>query len=466
MKEELQPSLTEFGQEHLLDFWNRLDQNEQESLAAEIGTIDFNLIDSLYQQRGDQVDLEDLSTRVGEPPLFRLGDSANRFSPEDARNRGIEALRAGEMGIILVAGGRGSRLGFAHPKGTYRIGPVSNNCLFQIIVEKTVAVSRRHGTRLPLYLMTSPATHLETIKFFSRHSRFGLPEDDLRFFCQGTMPAVDAATGKVLLAEPDHVALSPDGHGGMLAAIERCGGLDEFEARGVKHLFCMQVDNPLIDLCSPEFIGYHLLSGSEFSSQVVAKQTPFDKVGNVVRLGEELQVIEYSDPRMEKIAELKKPDGSLLISSGSIAVHVMEVAFLRRMARKADGLPFHVAHKKVKHVDSGGSPVKPEKPNAFVFERFIFDLMPSAKNAMVVEVDPLEHFAPLKNAPGEEKDTPEMVKSRMVALHGEWLRQAGVEVAPGVDVEISPLFALDAEELAEKIEPATRVTEPTYFHES
>lgn len=462
MKEELVASLARHGQAHLLAFWDELDDGQREQLAAEIAEIDFELMDRLYRQQSGPEEIRGLAERASEPPAFRLGSGENRFAPAEARRRGAEALAAGEMGVVLVAGGQGTRLAFEHPKGMFPIGPVSGNSIFQIHLEKIVATSRRYGTRIPLYLMVSPATHAETDEFFVRHDCFGLPWDDVKIFCQGTMPALDVATGKVLLAERHGVALSPDGHGGMLSAMARNGVLDELQGRGIRQVFYFQVDNPLVEVCGPEFIGYHLLSGSEFSSQVVAKRTPFDRLGNVVEVDGRLHVIEYSD-LPDEIAQRRKADGSLLIWAGSIAVHVMDVAFLVRMAESADALPFHIARKKVSHVDPTGRRVEPQRPNAIKFERFVFDLMPSAANAIVVEVDWARHFAPLKNASGAEQDTPESVKAQMVALHTQWLRRAGAEVADGVQVEISPLFALDAEELARKTRPGTRVTEATYF---
>jgi UDP-N-acetylglucosamine/UDP-N-acetylgalactosamine diphosphorylase len=462
MKDDLLRHLAAFGQEHLLDFWDQLSEGGRERLASEIRQIDFRQIASLWQRRSGPQDVGTLAEQAAPAPSFRLGDPGNRFAPDEARQRGAEALRAGEVAVNLVAGGQGTRLGFEHPKGMFPIGPVSGNCLFQIHVEKILAASQRYGVRIPLYLMTSPATHAATVEFLSEHDRFGLPEAELAIYCQGTMPAVDAATGKVLLAEKHRVALSPDGHGGLLAALHRNGCLDDMRRRGIRHLFHVQVDNPLIETGSTEFLGYHLLSESEMSTQVVAKETPYDRVGNVVSVDGRLHVIEYSD-LPDHVAQRRAADGSLLLRAGSIAVHVMDVAFLERMAASADALPFHIAHKKVPYIDSEGVPVDPQAPNALKFERFIFDLMPSARNAIVVEVDAARHFAPLKNASGQKQDTPEMVRAQMVALHAEWLRRAGAELADGVPVEVSPLFALDAGELAERIRPGTRVTEGTYF---
>jgi UDP-N-acetylglucosamine/UDP-N-acetylgalactosamine diphosphorylase len=366
------------------------------------------------------------------------------------------------VGVILVAGGQGTRLGFDHPKGMFPIGPISGRSLFQIYVEKILAAGRRHGVRIPLYLMTSPATHKKTKAFFSRHHNFGLEAEDLIIFRQGTMPAVDAASGRVLLERPGQIALSPDGHGGTLAALARSGALADIQQRGLRHLFYFQVDNPLVDVCGAEFVGCHLLTDSEMSTQVVAKQHPKDQLGNVVQVDGRLQVIEYSD-LPDDVAERRNADGSLEIWAGSIAVHMFAVDFLRRMAAAADALPFHIAHKKVAYIGRAGRLVKPKKTNAIKFERFIFDLMPSAARAIVVEVDPQEAFAPLKNASRAATDTPEWVRAQMVAQHRRWLRRAGAEIDDGVAVEICPLWALDAEETAAKIKPGTRIAEATYF---
>jgi UDP-N-acetylglucosamine/UDP-N-acetylgalactosamine diphosphorylase len=343
----------------------------------------------------------------------------------------------------------------------FPIGPLSGKTLFQIHVEKIVAAARRYGVRIPLYLMTSPATHDETVAFFAAHGRFGLPAEDFFVFRQGTMPAVDAETGRALLEAPGRIAASPDGHGGTLAALDQSGALGDIERRGIRHLFYLQVDNPLVDICGREFVGYHLLADSEFSTQVVAKRDPLDRVGNVVQIDGRLMVIEYSD-LPDDAARRHNADGSLAIWAGSIAVHVMDAAFLRRLVGSADALPFHIAKKKVIAVDPLAKDVQPH--SAIKFERFI-DLMPQAERAIVVEVDQGRAFAPLKNAPGAKADTAQTVQAQMAALAREWLRQAGAEVAGDVPVEISPLFALDAGDLAGKVRPGTRVTKPTYFGE-
>jgi len=248
----------------------------------------------------------------------------------------------------------------------------------------------------------------------------------------------------------------------MLAALARSGALDDIQRRGIQQLFYFQVDNPLVDICGLEFVGYHLAAQSELSTQVIAKRDPLERVGNVVKIGDRLMVIEYSD-LPDDAAKRRNADGSLAIWAGSIAVHVIDAALLQRLAGSADGLPFHLARKKVPCINAAGEPVAPSQPNAIKFERFIFDLLPQAQRAIVVEVDPARAFAPLKNASGAKEDTPESVRAQMAAEARTWLRQAGAKIGDDVLVEISPLMALDAEELAGKIQQGMRVTKPTYF---
>lgn len=454
--------LLEYHQEHLLAAWNDLSDEQRESLVVSLQAIDFDLIRRLYESRTKQPDIGSLLRNATSPRGPRLRDRADAARRQAAVRCGEDALRGGRVACILVAGGQGTRLGFEHPKGMFPIGPLSGHSLFQIFAEKILARGKRYGCRIPLALMTSPATHAETVDYFERHGRFGLG-DDLHVFCQGTMPSVDANTGKILLAGPDALALSPDGHGGMLAAIHRNGILERFRRAGIRHLFYFQVDNPLLDIAAPEFIGHHILAGSEMSTLVVAKQTPFDKVGNVVQVGDRLHVVEYSD-LPDELAAKPGPDGAPLLWAGSIGVHVIETDFLARVADLAEVLPFHVALKKVTYYDpETRAIVKPQTANAVKFERFIFDLIPHAQNAIVIEVAEDDQFAPLKNAPGAERDTPEYVRDRMAAKCRRLLHEAGCQTEGEPVVEISPLFALDSSDLAAKLPKNTRVARAVYY---
>ena len=453
--------LDKHQQSHLCQFWDQLDPQQQTQLSEQIANVDFEELRTAVGKTPSDNDWGALAARSTSPPAIRLA-GANSYDSVDAKRVGEEALSGGRIGALLVAGGQGSRLGFHHPKGMYPVGPLSERTLFQVFVDQLLALQRRHDVRIPLYLMTSPATHAETIEYFQQHSWLGLDQDQVRIFCQGTMPAIDAETGKLLLADKGALFLSPDGHGGTLAALHRAGCLDHMAEHGVDQLFYFQVDNPLVAVADSVFVGYHLLAGSEMTTQVIAKHDPLERVGNVVAVDGHLQIIEYSD-LPDDVARRVGEDGSLEIWAGSIAVHMFDCSFLRRMAESDVALPWHLARKKVPFVNADGMRVEPEEPNAIKLERFIFDLLPSAKNALVVEVDEQSAFAPLKNATGAPKDTPETTRAAIVALHRNWLQQAGCDVAAHVQVEIHPNFALDAEELASKIDSTTSIAGNHYF---
>ena len=466
--------LKNFGQEHLLTFWDVLSDSERESLSVQINSLDFAQIAELYARRNESAESLTLADRANDPPAYKFSTVTNPtpckaskpMTVEEACEAGTETLRSGKVACVLVAGGQGTRLGFPHPKGMYPIGPVSSATLFQFHFEKVLAMSRRFGHRVPYCIMTSPATHIETVNFLAEKKNFGIPAEDVFVFCQGTMPAVSMEDGKVLLDSKGDIALSPDGHGGMLAAIAKGSQsvLKQLRERGIDYLFYNQVDNPLVRIGSPEFLGYHILSGSELTSQVIRKRLSNDKVGNIVEADGRLHVIEYSD-LPESVGKRTNSDGSLKIWAGSIAVHVFNTELLERASQSTTALPFHYARKKVPFVDvQSGERVKPDKENAIKFERFIFDLLPSAKNAVVVEVDPPNHYAPLKNAPGAPTDSPETVKRDITAMHTAWLRQAGAAVQEGTPVEISPLFADSPEAVAANIGKGQTFGEPTYLH--
>lgn len=460
-KQQLLAKLEPLGQQHLVAFWDELSASEQQQLAEQIEAVDFELIDSLYHGKVDQPDWVELSHRAVPPPAIRLGE-ASEAEMLQAIEMGIAALHTGKVGVLITAGGQGSRLGFDLPKSMYKIGPISNASLLQIHVEKIRANAKRYGKAIPLYLMTSPATHADTLKFLKDNDNFGLAADDLVVFCQGTMPAVAIDSGKMLLAEKGKLFLSPDGHGGTVAALGASGALEHMRKRGIEQLFYLQVDNPLVPICDPQLLGHHLMAKSELTSIAVKKKHPHEKFGNFAMIDGRMNVIEYSDIP-DEVAELTDADGELKFWAGSLAIHVFERTLFERALEIKDMMPFHIARKKVPFVDEQGKLVNPVDANALKFERFIFDLLPQAERPLVVEYREDECLAPLKNASGAAIDTPEYVREMLFKLHRRWLQAAGATFADGVTVEISPLFALDAAGVAKKIKPGHHFPKSEYL---
>jgi UDP-N-acetylglucosamine/UDP-N-acetylgalactosamine diphosphorylase len=463
MNSRLLTRLKQFDQQHLLRHLDKLDEDGRQSLTEQIAAIDFQQIAGLFAGFGKTAKWAEMARRARPPVALRLNDeSANPVPREQAVTQGEQALSAGQIGMILVAGGQGSRLGFHHPKGLLPLGPVSGRTLFQIHIDRLQAINARYGCTVPLYVMTSPATHEETGDFLKRNRWFGYPPQAARIFCQGTMPAVDATTGHLLLAAKDRLFASPDGHGGMLAALQRSGSLRDMQARRLQQIFYCQIDNPLAQVCDPATLGYHILTESEMSSQAVPKTDPLQKVGNIVAIDGKVQIIEYSD-LPDDVARQTEADGSLTLWAGNIAVHVFDVEFLDRMTEHADALPFHLAHKKVPFIDDDGHLVQPDQPNAIKFERFIFDLLPMARHSIVVEVEPAEAFSPVKNAATESTSTAFTAQQSMIAQARRRLQAIGVEVDEGVAVELDPQLMLDSRQLRDATAGVTRIQEPLYL---
>lgn len=446
-----------YHQEHLLRGWESLPKEQQLAFARQLEQIDFDELIGLFQDQrsGRAARAESPAQKAfrAKPPaaLIRQPRSdLERVKWQTAYAHGEQLLREGRVAAILVAGGQGTRLGFDHPKGMFPIGPVSDASLFQLFCEQILARSRHAGKPIPYYIMTSEATHAETVEFFADNHHFGLPRSDVVFFQQGTMPAVDASTGSLLLSAPGALAMSPDGHGGLLQALQKAQLIEDMERRGIDYLYYHQVDNPQAIVVDPSYLGWHALEGADVSTKVVSKSGPEEKMGVAVDVDGLTQIIEYSDMPKE-VTERRNSAGELELWAGSTAIHIFSREFLNRLTAAQWGLPFHVAHKAVPYYNpEKGQSESPVQPNAYKFERFIFDVLPEARKALIVEADRNREFAPLKNASGAH--SPPDVKRSLVELYRSWLKQAGVEVPSDTAVEISPLVALDGAELAGKLQ--------------
>ena len=456
--EKIEAQLEDAGQQHLVRFWDGLSETQQQSLTDQIAAIDFKELAAIAGKASSENEAVANPAERAIPPqtVVRLPQTEGDLARLDEATRlGRQALAAGKVAAVLVAGGQGTRLGFPHPKGMFPVGPVSQNTLFQIFCEQLIARSERAGVTIPYLIMTSAATHDETVSFFESNDMFGLPPGSVHFFQQGSMPAVDsipdeAGTHRVLMAGPGTIATSPDGHGGILTALKSSGLLDQVRANGVEHLYYHQVDNPTAIVCDPTCIGFHIQTESDMSTKVVEKVTPQEKMGVVVEVDGKTQIIEYSELTGD-LASKTDADGNWIFWAGNTAMHVFRCDFLDQLTSSSDGLTFHVARKNVPYVDESGNAVKPDdpaNPNAFKFERFIFDALPAASNALVLEASRAREFNPVKNREGA--DSPETAKAALVDIARNWLASNGHDIPANTTVEISPLFALEESDLAGK----------------
>lgn len=468
--EALRDAFEEAGQGQVFRFWPDLSEEEQGHLLEQAREIDLAEIAELVRThlRGEQSEGIDFSG-LEPAPFEALPQSAEeRARWQAARQRGEEALRGGKVAAFTVAGGQGTRLGYEGPKGTFRVTPVKQKPLFQVFAEKILAARRRYGAEVPWFIMTSHANHEETVRFFRDHSFFGLPEQEVTFFRQGRMPAVDL-DGQILLESRGSIAMSPDGHGGSLRALCRSGSIRKMEERGIEFISYFQVDNPLVQAIDPTFIGFHAQAGSDMSSKMIPKAYPEEKVGVFARHQDRMLVVEYSD-LPEDLAEERDEKGELRFRCGSIAIHILSTRFVKKLGEGEGGdgalLPFHRANKKIPTVDARGEPVKPEKPNGVKFEMFVFDALPFARDPVVVETDRADEFSPVKNAEGV--DSPATCLRDQLKQFARWAEAAGLPVAkdpegvPAVKFEVSPLFAVDAESFAQSW---LKLPEKPHLHE-
>ncbi|MGF1484937.1 MAG: UTP--glucose-1-phosphate uridylyltransferase [Opitutales bacterium] len=457
--EDLRAQFEAAGQGHVFRFWDQLDEDGRARLIEEAREIDLEelrgLIDTLVMNyEGSGVDLSDLEPA----PYIPLVDGADEGRLQDqaaARDAGEAALREGRVAAFVVAGGQGTRLGYDGPKGTFPVTPLRQKTLFQVFAEKIRAARDAYGAAIPWFIMTSHANDVPTRRFFEAQGWFGLGADSVHLFKQGRMPAVDKA-GKILLAARDSIALSPDGHGGSLRALVRSGACETMRAAGVDVLSYFQVDNPLVPVIDPVFIGHHLQAGSDLSSIMVEKAYAKEKLGHFCTQRGRMVVIEYSD-LPDELAEQTTDAGNLRFNAGSIAIHVFKRAFVERCGSGTDPdfhLAFHRAEKKVATVDAAGEPVTPASPNGVKFEMFVFDALPFAGNPVIVEAAREAVFSPVKNAEGV--DSPESSRADQCRQFARWLKAAGVEIEtdatglPPFTLEISPLFANDPATFARK----------------
>ena len=464
--ESLRELLGARRQTHLLAFYNELSPSQQRALTKQLTALDWDALDELTETHVRQKPDLSAPEPITPAPYYPV-------VPEDeavyarARTLGETLIRGGQVAAFTVAGGQGTRLGWDDPKGTFIATPLSRKPLFQLFAEQLRKTGELYGVVVPWYIMTSGANHAVTQDFFEAHDFFGLGRENVTLFPQGMIPSI-GFDGKLLLGEKHALALNPDGHGGSLTALAKSDALADMARRGVTQISYFQVDNPNVRCIDPLFIGLHVQDGAQMSSKMLRKASPKEKVGVFCVAGGKPCVIEYSD-MPDALAEAKDADGTLQFDAGSIAIHMISVAFAQRFATGGGDhleLPFHRAEKKVPYTDpETGEHVQPEAPNAVKLERFIFDALPLAEHSIILETDRVEEFAPIKNAEGT--DSPESSRQLQTARAARWLEASGVTVPyknGEVDavIEISPLTALSADDLKDadlpaRIEPGQHV---------
>ncbi len=390
MKEkELENVLKEHNQEHIFEAYKKLDEKGKEKLTAQIEKIDWSILamaghEELAQERGKLVPLSALEV----PEIER-----NRAKYEQV---GLDAIKAGKVGAVLLAGGQGTRLGFDGPKGKYNIGITKEMYIFERLIRNLQEVTDKAGCFVPLYIMTSDKNNDETIAFFEEKDYFGYPKDFVKFFKQEMAPSVDF-NGKLFMEALDSLSLSPNGNGGWFYSMAVTGVLNDVKVRGVEWLNIFAVDNVLQRIADPVFVGATLDSGRVSGAKVVRKADPEEKIGVLCLEDGKPSIVEYYE-MTEEIINSREANGELSYNFGVILNYLFRVDQLEEISSKK--MPVHVVEKKIPYLDENGVLIKPESPNGYKFELLVLDMIHLFENCLSYEVVRDYEFAPIKNKTG------------------------------------------------------------------
>jgi len=474
----LKSKFSKAGQEHVFTFWEKLSEGEREHLLDQLERIDAERVNDIYKKaiKADE-DAKNSSPDAIEPlPEDAFESIVGAEAKEvEYRKTGLRAIAEGEVAVLLMAGGQGTRLGSSDPKGCYNIGLPSKKSLFQIQAEKIkrlqVVAEKECGKPagsvvIRWYIMTSEPTHDATRAFFGwgkngerldsgKPANFGLSEEQVIFFKQGVLPCL-SSEGKILLETPGKVAVAPDGNGGLYAAlrtplkkqinnINAPSIIADLRTRKIQNIHAYCVDNCLVKVADPVFVGYCTSKEAECGAKVVPKAYPTESVGVVAHKDGKYSVVEYSEITPAQAEKVDPKTGALAFRAANIVNHFYTTTFLERTREMENSMAFHIARKKIPSValDTGAQ----GKTNGMKLEMFVFDVFPFTEQFAVLEVAREEEFSPLKNAPGTKADNPETSRRDLLAQQKRFLEKAGATLKEGVEVELSPLLSYSGEGL-------------------
>lgn len=400
--------LSKYGQEHILRYFDELNDSEKQELLDQIEIIDFSVIDNLDAEKNAN------SVRGEFEPLGAVTIDDIASNSEKYAVAGIEAIRNGKAAAVLLAGGQGTRLGFDKPKGMFNIGVDEELYIFQCLVNNLMDVVKLAGAWVPLYIMTSEKNHSDTVGFFKEKNYFGYDPSYVHFFIQDMAPSVDYE-GKVLMESKSRISVSPNGNGGWFSSLVRAGLLEEIKSSGVEWLNVFAVDNVLQRMADPLFIGAVISSGLQSGSKVVSKASPDEKVGVLCLEDGKPSIVEYYE-MTEEMRTLLNEKGELAYKYGVILNYIFNVKKLEEICDAK--MPVHVVEKKIPYMDENGEFISPEKPNGYKFETLVLDMVHMQDSCLAYEVVREKEFAPVKNAVGVDSvDTArELLKANGVKI--------------------------------------------------
>ena len=409
--EEVERKIKRYGQEHLLDYYDRLPEGEKkEKFEKQLENIDFEMIDSLYKK----TTLEPKNENANVEPIEywdkeRLGGKYDFYE-----EIGIDAIKDGKLAAVTMAGGQGTRLGHNGPKGTFDIGLDSHKSLFELLCDSLKEAGKKYGVTIPWFIMTSRENNKETVEFFEKNKFFGYQKDkNIFFFIQGELPMVDTE-GKILIGEDGLIKQAADGHGGIYESLVKNGMTEKMKQLGIEWVFIGGVDNCLVKMVDPVLMGVAIDKEVTVACKSIVKANPHEKVGVFCKRNGRPGVIEYSEIT-DEMAEAVDENGELLYGESHILCNLFNIKAVERMGTTP--LPYHSAYKKAKFIDKDGNLVVPDSPNAYKFEAFLFDAFGEVDDMAILRVKREEEFAPVKNADSAGVDCPSTARKLYEDFH-------------------------------------------------
>ena len=399
MEEEIKEKLKKYGQEHVLAFYNELTEGQKRKLEEQVKKIDFSLLDELFRNKEEKMKEETI-----EPISYETRSKLEQKEKELYTQIGKQSIQSGKVAVCQMAGGQGTRLGHNGPKGTYMVPLAIPKSIFQIFAEKLQEINKEYSVWIPWYIMTSDENNEETIDFFEKNKYFNYPKEKVSFFRQGKLAMLDTQ-GRVILNKKYEIKEAADGNGGIFEALYRNNILEKMKEEDIQWLGIGNVDNILLNLVDPLWIGMAESRKVLLSTKTVTKVNPTEKVGVVCKIGGKPGVIEYTEIS-EQMANLCDENGQLVYGQSYFGCALYNINLLEKIGAKK--LPYHPAFKKCDYIAENGELVTAETANAYKFESFIFDSFKFTDEVLFLNVKREEEFAPIKNKIGA--DSPETAK--------------------------------------------------------
>ena len=388
-EQKAREKLAQYEQEHAFRYYDTLPDAQKDALLSQIEALDFSVTEHAQNHEGP-------APRGVISPLQAMELPEIQSRAEKFRSAGLDAIRAGKVGAVLLAGGMGTRLGSDNPKCMYDIGMTHTVYIMQRLIENTMDVVREAGAYIPFFIMTSDKNHDKTVTFLKEQNFFGYDPEMVWIFRQDMAPATDY-NGKVYMESPSQIASSPNGNGGWFTSMYKAGLLDVLHARGIEWLNCFAVDNVLQRIADPLFVGATLESGCACGAKVVRLAAPDEKIGTICLEDGQPSIIEYYE-MTEELMNAKNPDGTKAYNFGVILNYLFRIKDLETIMN--DRMMLHIVEKKIPYLAEDGTYVKPSAVNGYKFEQLILDLVHQMGTCLPFEVDRTREFAPIKNPTG------------------------------------------------------------------